>query len=302
MKLNLNFSKKTWIILFFLLGFILLIAFFNSKKSLFEGFGTSQYSYLAPVTTPWSQETQDAWTEKAKAGGIPDLSYIMPLVTEEEAKQFLETRLWPYTDYVKGLYKQASDQKLAIRGFSDDVSTIPIETAQSLKPNRSMYGLLAPALKIPPGEVLGKLNEVGGNGYDIGDNNHIICDGMNHNLYILKIEDGVRIGGAPGTGPSTDYTLFEKIPGFKFNSTPYDICVENPKLDFTVNGEAPAESYSIYTGSIAGPTESTPSTVSDSLSSVIPSTSSSTDASSSSSSPNPTYYNDFVSLCKKVVQ
>jgi hypothetical protein len=142
MKFNFKFSKNKWVILFILLGFILLISFFYSKKSLFEGFGSSKYSYLAPIPvgTTWSQETQDAWTKKPNLAGV---SYIMPLVTEEEAKQFLETGMWPYTDYVKELYKQASDQKIVLPGFStNDLSTIPIENAQKMTFNRAMYGAL----------------------------------------------------------------------------------------------------------------------------------------------------------------
>jgi len=303
--INLKFSKKTWIIIFILICIILFFSFINTKK-LFEGFDSnSRYKYLAPIppTTVWSQETQDAYNTKIKGLGgnyaaFPD---VMKNATEEEAKQWIDTGLWPWDDEVTEWWQQEIAKQPAPTTTSDTPPPSPSEIISSLQkayPNRNAYMMtIFPSppdniSRVPMFSIYSKLSNPGDQqGYSIGDNQNIICDG--EKMKIKNLSDKTYTD-------SSDYTLFEKIPGLKFVSEACNLCT-TPQCKVTVDGTPSPEAYNVYVGA-SSPTESTPSSLTDSMPSSLSSSSSSSDTSSSTtSSISDSNYQSLLSLCKSVI-
>jgi len=248
--MNLKFCKNIWIFIVSLLCIIFFFSFINSKKT-FEGFD-SQYKYLAPIPpgTTWTQKSQDDYTAKIKdtASNFP-LSDAMKYATEEEARQFIYNGLWPYDDYVIGLYKKAVELKIFIPMMSGTLTGSVIDMQKKF-PNRLIYTWIAMGLKIVPNlNVYNQLmplhpsgdGTTSGGGYSIGDNQNIVCDTTGH-LKIKNLSDRTYTD-------TSDYTLFEKIPGLKFISEPCNLCDINSACSITLDGKSAPESYNIYTGS-----------------------------------------------------
>jgi hypothetical protein len=304
--MKLKFSKKTWIIIFILICVILFFSFINTKK-LFEGFDSnSRYKYLAPIPpdTVWSQETQDAY--KAWIDANPNRSHLeltdaMKLVSEEEGKQFADTGIWPWDDFVTEWWTQRLNDDFAKNPPASSDTPPPnvsdsIKTMQMLYPNRAGYALsLWPAPpattgRMPLYNIWSKLSMPSNDmGYAISDTQRIICD--YDKLKIKNTTDGTST-------ESTDYSLFEKIPGLKFVSESFNLCAFPQKYKVTIDGKPTPEDYNIYIGA-SSPTESTPSSLSDSIASPLSSISSSSGTSSSKISDS--NYQQLLSLCKSVL-
>lgn len=263
---------------------ILFFVFLFLKPKTFEGF-SSDYQYLAPVSGTWSQATQDAYSNYINDKGGVQLSTAMQLATEDEAKQYISTGLWPYDTAVINLYNEVSKT-------NPDVA--PITDFQKMWPNRWLYSALINMSKTNPSWNLslsptGIMNGNKGLGFDIGNNQQIQCK-------YAKL--GIVDTSNNAWTDSTDYSLFEKITGFKFNSTPCNACDVNHFCDFTYNNVSYPESYYIYYG------KNKPTSVTDDnkILSVLNENNTQINSTTNDTSKPNTYYDDFVSLCKKVVQ
>ncbi len=268
------FSKKN---LMFLAVFILFLFFVFFRPRIFEGF-SSDYQYLAPITGTWSQATQTAYTNYINGKNARPLSYAMQMATEDEAKQYISTGLWPYDTAVINLYNES---------VKNGTNSGPITNVQKMWPNRGLYGLLFNGSETNPNWNLslsptGIMNGMKGLGFDIGNNQQIQCRGQK-SLGIVDTSNNAWTD-------STDYSLFEKITGFKFNSSPCNACDVNNFCDFTYNNVSYPESYYIFKG-ISQPSKLTPASLSD-----LSSTKSLTDLTSSNSSSS---YDNCVATCKK---
>lgn len=276
------YFNKNIIKIIIILLIILFFVFLFLKPKTFEGF-SSDYQYLEPVSGTWSQATQDEWNKKMNTNPPTEL---MSIATEEEAKQFMNDGSWPYDTAVINLYNEVS---------KTNPDMAPITDFQKMWPNRLVYSTLINMSKTNPNWDLslsptGIMNGMKGFGFDIGNNQQIQCRGQK-SLGIVDTSNNAWT-------VSTDYSLFEKITGFKFNSTTCNACDVNNFCDFTYNNVSYPESYYIYYG-INKPTSITDD---NKILSVLNENNTQINSTTNDISKPNTYYDDFVSLCKKVVQ
>ena len=281
-KYNINLAIGLTII------FIIIYQFSHLR----EGFGfgmptslTSQYANLAPLPTDnaWSQETIDAYKKKYIEAnpGLPEtftdneITLKQTASSEEEAKIFIDTGLWPWDDFMIKSYTTTINNAPENKDKTDEEKqtavTEALSSGQKNYPNRTafeLFGLRMDSVKdTPQGKLLNTL-KITQTGYDAGNSKFLKC---NLQQLILTQPDAQGVNtvyqmsadSAPQQYPNveTNYSILPSlIPGFKFINNSCDICnLTSQSCAFSING-AVTSPWDVFWGTKPS-SESTPSTV-----------------------------------------
>ena len=234
------------------------------------------YQYLAalPSDNTWSQDTQNSWVEKfnhtltslgssAALLTSPTFNGInyMTIASEEEAKSYIQNGVWPLDTYITNLYNDKIMESEKIDNVSEENKTSAKQTwdlIQKMYPNRFIYQNVLGPSTLPQTALLLSLNPNIGSGMINSNNRKLICKSAIKG--VIQQPDGTNItipdnGLYPfiNNGYTLDYSIFESIPGLKFDNSPCNICdiddfnylSTKNKCKFSLNNPV---AYDIYSG------------------------------------------------------
>jgi hypothetical protein len=270
----------------------------------------SQYKYLAPLPpdNTWSQDIQNAFVTKFNSMLLaqdPSATLItspttkqfnyMLIASEEEAKYFIDNGVWPWDNYVNNIINKIKE---SVDENTKKLLEFVINIWSKTVPNREVFKMLISS-QLPQNTILSSLNPSTGTGININGTQYLTCksgegtikqpDGTNivfpsNGLYPYILPYKTATNGSY----TLDYSTFEKIPGFTFDSSACNIC-QTPNFNyldpsnncfFSINTP---EAYNIYSGSNLKSSPSSTSTTSPSTST----TSTTTPSTSSTSTTTP---------------
>jgi hypothetical protein len=229
--------------------------------------GEFKYFKMLPPDNKWSQKTIDAFKSKlkeidSKSPELTDegLNMYMKFGSEQEAKIFIETGKFPMNDFIINNLKLAikndpntkeEDKEKRFNEFLKLIETAPA----SLWIFHPMFRVLVDGKNIPQ-----DFDNLTGNIKFWFSGNKLKVDGDS----LLCAADGIAyLNNAQKGNEITDFTKYEKLPGFKFLDKPCNPCgFSTPQCKFSYEDVINPQ-YKAYWGISSTSGKANPATVMD---------------------------------------